>query len=108
MEHVNRVGVCRQIRKMRRGLRPGDSSFPIGEQPPDEGAQPALREAFGQRIDGNDAVQMNCVLLAMQHYFRFRVIDGAWFERARGAINQHVVSLLEVILYEGKVPPPAM
>ena len=46
-------------------LRPGvgDVRLELRERPPDERAQPALREAFGERIDRREAIEVDEVLL---------------------------------------------
>ncbi len=64
MDHAERIRARREKFQIRRGLRFGDFFFKIFQRPPDESAQPALRQAFRQRINRRNAVDVDETFLA--------------------------------------------
>ena len=101
MKHTNRVGA--RLVPLKGHLR-----FELLERPPNEGPQPPLRQAFGQRINGREAIDVNEVFVARFDNLRFGMVHGARPERNRLAIDEHFVARLKIFLHERQVPPAAV
>jgi len=95
---------------VQRPRRPGRANRvrELPERPPDQRAQPALRQPLGQRVDGGEAVKVDEVLLAVFADFGLRVVEGSGLEVHRFAERNHFLAHREVFLHERQVPPAAM
>jgi len=85
-----------------------DIGLLLVEEAPDERAEPALGETFGERIDGSDAVEVNGVFLARFKHLGFGMIQSSRFEAAEFSIGKDLVTLTKIMLHERQVPPAAM
>ena len=78
------------------------------QRPPDESAQPPLRQAFGERIDRRNAVDVDETFLAAFDDFGFRVVHRARLGFDELAEDKHLVANGKILFHERQVPPPAM
>lgn len=108
VEHVEGVAEFGEASLDRLGERLSEDRFILFQCAPDERAEPTLRETFGERVNGDDAVQVDGGFLARFDDFRLRMIHGARLERVRFAIDHDIVAIAKVILHEGEIPPAAM
>ena len=106
VEQVNGAGQGGQ--RGRGFLRLHDLRLELLERPPDQPAQPALRQPLGERINRRDAVEVDGDFLAGLDVFRLGMVDGARLERIGFAENHHVVADREILFEERQVPPAAM
>ena len=80
----------------------------MSQRPPDERAQPALRQTLGERINRRQAVEVDEVLFAVFDDFGFRMVHRARLEINRLAEHDHFVAHRKILLHERQVPPAAM
>ena len=86
----------------------GDLALKLIQRPPDKRAQPALRQPFGERVNGSQAAEVDDRVLAVFHDFRFRMVHGARLELNRLAEDDHFIAHRKILLHERQVPPAAM
>ena len=89
-------------------MRIANLRFKSFQRPPDQSAQPALRQAFGERIHRRDAVDVDETLLAALDDFGFGMIHRARLGLDELAEDEHLVADLEILFHERQVPPAAM
>ncbi len=64
-----------------------------------------MGEAFGEGVDGDDAVEMDEAFFAGFDDLGFGMVDGAGFEEEGFAVDDDFVADFKIILHEGEVPP---
>src|SRR5262245_50670058 len=76
VEHSDRLSLGRKTWDLPRlkNLR-----FNLVQRAPNQRAQPALRQAFGERINRSESAEMDEIFFAGLHHFCFRMVKGARF-----------------------------
>ena len=88
--------------------RLGDVPLDFFQRAPDQPAQPALRQALGERIHRCDAVEVDETFLAAFDDFGFGMGHHARFGFAQFAIDKNLVAHRKIFFHERQVPPAAM
>src|SRR6185436_7705915 len=90
------------------GPRIGDMLLKPLQCSEDQGAQPALVNSFGQRVNWRDAIQMKEPFFARFDDFSFGVVDRSWLQVDWFPERHDFIADRKIFLHERQIPPSAV